>query len=58
MSLLGGENTGKEGDPGVIGEVNSKTIQYFLTIWPILMSLGMGGSIIGSLYALIAYTQK
>jgi hypothetical protein len=32
------------------GDVNAKSIQYFMAIWPILMSLGLGGSIVGIFY--------
>ena len=58
MSLQGGQNPTNEGEPGVLGEMNSKTIQYFFSLWPILMSLGMGGSIIGALYGILAFIQK
>jgi hypothetical protein len=61
MSLQGGPNPATpttEGEPGVVGEINSKTLQYFMTMWPLLMSFGMGGSIIGAVYAIIAFIQK
>ena len=38
--------------------MNEKTMQYFISMWPILMSLWLGGSIVGSLYGTIAYTKK
>jgi len=42
----------------MVDEMNAKTMQYFLALWPLLMSLGLGGSIVGSLYALIAFIKK
>jgi len=39
----------------VAGHVNAKTMQYFMGIWPILMSLGLGGSIIGAFYSVMNF---
>lgn len=39
------------------GELNARTMQYFMAIWPILMSLGMGGSIVGALYGVYVYVM-
>lgn len=39
-------------------DVNGKTMKYFLAMWPILMSLGMGGSIVGCIYGLYVYVWK
>jgi hypothetical protein len=30
--------------------MNSKTIQYFMAMWPVLMSLGLGGSVVHGFY--------
>jgi hypothetical protein len=60
MSLQGGlpTNSTADADPGVLGEMNSKTMTLFVSLWPLLMSLGMGGSIIGAVYGVIAFIQK
>lgn len=49
---------GESGDTGLVSEMNSKTVQYFFAIWPILMSFGLGGSLLGAVYAIIAFMKK
>jgi len=38
--------------------VNAKTLKYFMGIWPILMSLGLGGSIMGAFYTVYYYVRQ
>jgi len=58
MGSSNGNSTAEATESGMMGEMNSKTLQYFLGIWPLLMSFGLGGSIIGSLYAILAFIKK
>ena len=59
-SLQGGQpfNATAGADPSLFGEMNGKTMQYFVSMWPVLMTMGLGGSIVGTLYAIIAFIQK
>jgi len=61
MSQMMGKDSpvdGPPGDSGIVSDMNSKTVQYFFALWPILMSLGLGGSILGAVYALIAFLKN
>lgn len=54
--VMSGESNAT-GDPGGMpGQLfDSKTMQYFMAMYPIFVSLGMGGSVVGALYFILDY---
>ena len=38
--------------------MNAKTKQYFMAMWPILMSLGLGGSVVHMIYSLYYWAWR
>jgi polyferredoxin len=35
--------------------VQQQTVEYFMMIWPFMVSMGMGGGVLGVLYAICSY---